>query len=238
MHAPWSADGSSASDGRMLRSRKISVVLTMFSNMDQPLDYEKTVNRGWHSRGYLPHFDATGALQTIVFRLNDSLPAAKLQQMRTSLTGKLKTEHQVELYKRIERWIDAGYGACHLREPRIASIVQDNLLHFDPAHYKLLEWVIMPNHVHVLIETGLSSSLTTIVKAWKSYTAKRATAVLVRTGTFWAADYFDRFVRGEAHYLNVVRYIRENPVKAGLCARPEDWRFSSARYRRTSAPGM
>ena len=198
------------------------------------MDNRDPTNCGWHSRGYLPHFDAAAILQTIVFRLNDSLPVEKLNQLVSNVAQAPDDgEHALELYKKLERWVDAGYGDCHLRNPRVAAIVQNNLLHFDGARYKLLEWVIMPNHVHVLIETK-NDSLKSIIHSWKSYTAKRVNSLLKRTGTFWAADYFDRYIRNERHYYYASNYIRENPVKAGLCARPEDWLFGSAAYRAAS----
>jgi REP element-mobilizing transposase RayT len=74
----------------------------------------------------------------------------------------------------------------------------------------------------------LGETLSDIVQAWKSFSARRINAVLDRRGTLWAPEYFDRAIRDDAHYANVVAYIAMNPVKARLCARPEDWRFSSA----------
>lgn len=122
---------------------------------------------------------------------------------------------------------DAGHGACDLRDPRIAEIVENALLHFDGQRYRLLEWCIMPNHVHVLIETASGHALGDVVQSWKSFTAKKANQILGRSGKFWMADYYDRFVRDENHLIAVRRYIRENPVNAGLCDRAEEWRFGS-----------
>src|SRR5205807_1364589 len=126
------------------------------------------------------------------------------------------------LHKKLEKWIDAGHGACHLRNPLVASAVQDALLHLDGARYKLLEWVIMPNHVHVLVETNATAALGSIVRTWKSFSANRANKILGRAGAFWEVDYFDRFIRNENHYYLAVRYVRENPVNAGLCIEPEN----------------
>jgi len=72
-----------------------------------------------------------------------------------------------------------------------------------------------------------------VVQAWKSYSSKRVNRLLERTGTFWARDYFDRYVGDDQHLQAVVRYIEKNPVKAGLVDRPETWPFGSARRRKT-----
>ncbi len=181
---------------------------------------------GWHSRGYLPHLDVPGLLQSITFHLADSLPAEVLQAiLATTEPGDPERLH------RIERWLDRGHGACWLRRPQIGALVEQALLHFDGERYRLLAWVVMPNHLHCLIETFPGHALADVVQAWKSFTATRANRLLGRSGSFWHRDYFDRYIRDEAHLAAVVRYIEHNPVKAGLVARAEGWPFGSARVR-------
>ncbi len=113
----------------------------------------------------------------------------------------------------------------------IAAQVQENLLYFDGDRYRLHAWVVMPNHVHVLITPSPRASMARIVHGWKTYTARRANQALGRAGRFWQPDYFDRYVRDARHFLAVVRYIEANPVRAGLCRRTEDWPWSSAALR-------
>jgi putative transposase len=124
--------------------------------------------------------------------------------------------------------IDGGRGACALRNPAIAAIVQDALWHFDGERYRLMAWAIMPNHVHVLTEQIEGHRLADFVHAWKSFTAKAANKNLGRTGALWAPEYFDRYIRDQAHFDAAVHYIHHNPVKAGLVPRAEEWRWSSA----------
>jgi REP element-mobilizing transposase RayT len=126
------------------------------------------------------------------------------------------------------RYEDAGHGSCLLRDPAHASIVEQALLHFDGERYRLLEWCIMPNHVHVLIHCLGGTTLGTIVRSWKTYTARQINASTGRSGALWAVDYFDRYIRDHEHLADAKAYIRRNPVKAGLCVNPEDWRWSSA----------
>lgn len=179
--------------------------------------------KGWHSRCYLPHLDIPGLLQFVTFRLADALPRKAVEQLCAGLEPE-----SPERLRRIEQWLDSGHGACWLRQPPIARLVEDALLHFDGIRYRLLSWVVMPNHLHLLVETQPGHPLPGLVHSWKSYTAKRANALLGRSGEFWARDYFDRYVRDEAHRAAVVAYIENNPVKAGLVERPEQWAYCSA----------
>jgi REP element-mobilizing transposase RayT len=111
------------------------------------------------------------------------------------------------------------------------------LLHFDTVRYRLFAWVVMPNHVHALLQLVPGRPLDRIVHSWKSYTAKQANRLLGRTGPFWAREYFDRVMRDDGHLVKTAAYIETNPVKAGLCASISDWQFSSAWYGWTGGPG-
>ena len=131
-------------------------------------------------------------------------------------------------------WIKAR-GARYLQAPEIAAMVETALYHFDGERYQLLAWVIMPNHVHLLLTPDARHSLGEIMRSLKSYTAHEANRLLGRTGKFWFEDYFDRYIRDADHYATVVRYIENNPVKAGLCSAPEEWRYGSAWWRHRSS---
>ena len=182
-------------------------------------------HKGWHSRGYLPHFDQPDLVQSITFRLADALPAHVIE----SLSQDKEKLADLEKRQRIEEYMDTGHGECYLRDLRIGQLVEDALLYFDKDRYRLLAWVVMPNHVHVLIEIIHGHPLHKIISSWKSFTAHKANKLLGRSGQFWFQDYFDRYIRNERHFYNVVRYIHENPVKAGLVAKAVDWPFSSAK---------
>jgi REP-associated tyrosine transposase len=196
------------------------------SDEDQNLGFH-----GWRSRGYLPHFDAPGVRQMITYRLRDAMPASRRHEWETLLALENERERRIQ----IETYLDAGHGACHLRKPEIATLVQKNLLHFDGPRYHLLAWVVMPNHVHALIEI-LQTPLAEILHGWKSYTSKSANRLLNRAGDFWQNEYFDRFIRDEEHFRKAVHYIENNPVKAGLVKSPEAWIFGSAAHRSADGP--
>ena len=189
-------------------------------------------HKAWHSRGYLPHLDQPGTIQSLTFRLFDSVPVEMISVWKSelALTGDEETDDPrcADLRKRIEHYADQGHGACWLRDERIARQVEEALFHFDGVRYRLLAWVVMPNHVHVLIETLPGSPLADVIHSWKSYTAKQANKTLERTGAFWMPDYFDRYIRDEPHLVAVTNYIEQNPVKAGLVRSAGDWQWSSA----------
>ncbi len=128
---------------------------------------------GWHSREYLPHFESAATIQHVSFHLADSLAQSALQKLAAELKTLPAEKRDVERRKRIEAWIDAGHGSCLMREPRIADMVQESLLSFDAQRYRLLAWVVMPNHVHVLFEPINIWSVAKIVASWKKFTARK-----------------------------------------------------------------
>ena len=198
---------------------------------------------GWQSRGYLPHIEFPGQVQAITFRLNDSVPTRVVRQWIAEIAGQPRfptpEQRALALRRRITTFEDAGHGICHLADPRVAGAVEATLLHGDGNAYALLAWCIMPNHVHVVVEPMAGVSLHSIIQAWKSISARRANILLGRTGPFWMREYYDRYIRDDAHLEAAIRYAENNPVDAGLCTRPEDWPWSSGlahRRRNVGAP--
>ncbi|MCB9894250.1 MAG: transposase [Planctomycetes bacterium] len=187
--------------------------------------------RGWHSRGYLPHFDGEQVTQAVAFRLADSLPSEVVLRWRDELEVLPEQQRARELRSRIDKWLDTGYGECLLRDAKIAGIVQSALQHFDGIRYELLNWCVMPNHVHALFTPLPGHALSGIVHSWKSFTAKAINKALGRNGQVWMPDYFDRFVRDAEHFGTAMNYIDQNPVRAGLCADPKAWPWGGATSR-------
>jgi REP element-mobilizing transposase RayT len=185
---------------------------------------------GWHGRGYLPHFEGGEIAQTINLHLADCLPKRVLERWHQEI-ARDPTINVSVVRKRIERYLDQGNGSCALRDKRVAKMVQDSLLHFNGERYCLSAWVVMPNHVHLLLTPKSLWPLSQIMKLFKSYTSHEANRILDRRGQFWMEDYFDRYVRDARHFANAISYIENNPVKAGLCQIASDWIFSSAWFR-------
>ncbi|MGA2279854.1 MAG: transposase [Verrucomicrobiota bacterium] len=208
---------------------------------NEPLAYDAKVKgfKGWHERGYLPHCDKPGLVQFVTFRLWDSMPVSRRGEWEHLLAVSTRSDAprsgarsiaSREQRIKLEKYLDRGLGGCFMRDPRIAALVEQAIRFHHHQRFELLAWVVMPNHVHSLIQVG-QTPLTRIVQNWKSIAAVEANKLLGRTGRFWQPDYWDRHMRDAEQTSKAVRYIENNPVKAKLCHAPEDWPFSSARFR-------
>lgn len=178
--------------------------------------------QGAHNRGYLPHLKAEGGIYFVTFRLADSLPQSALDELERSAPGTRS--------KQIETYLDAGHGECCLRKPEIAQIVIQALKQFEGERYALHDWVVMPNHVHLVIEPRGAHALNDILHSLKSYTATEANRRFGRHGAFWQHESYDRLIRGQEELDRCVEYVRQNPVRANLAEAPEQYAFNSAGY--------
>ena len=162
--------------------------------------------RAWRSRGYLPRIDTPGAVRFVTFRLADSMPGAVLAQWKSELArmsvSMSEYKRSVELRRRIERYLDSGYGACWLRDNRVAQLVEDALPRFDGARYNLPAWVAMPNHVHAMLEVFDGFPLDGAIHSWKSFSAKRANRILGRLTASTARLEMTRISRTRRDTLN------------------------------------
>lgn len=197
------------------------------------------MGKGIYDRGYLPHWDFADAVQAVTFRLADSVPSSVIQSWMAELFSIRNDQaRQKQLHLRIARYEDAGHGSSVFKQPDCAAIVQAKLIAGHPNRYRLIDWCVMPNHVHVLCKTNDALSLGEIIRSWKGGSSVEINRLLQRTGRLWQREYYDRFIRDLDHYYDCRAYIRNNPVKAGLCSRPEDWPFSSAGIRWNGAPTL
>jgi len=90
----------------------------------------------------------------------------------------------------------------------------------------------MPNHVHAVVTPWEDHELRKVLKSWKGFSGHEINRFLERSGQVWQKESFDHVVRSAEDHERFVIYVEQNPVVAGLVSRPEDWRFSSARYRK------
>ena len=182
------------------------------------------------NRGHQPHWESPVATYFVTFRLADSLSHEELQRILFSrkdipATAKQMARGITEAEQKrlsklrapsIEKYLDAGAGACFLRNAVVANIVPDSLRQFDGKRYELFAWCVMPNHVHVVFRATVGNTLARILHSWKSFSAKRANKFLHRTGEFWQREYYDRLIRDEAEFYRAIQYVVDNPRKAGL----------------------
>ena len=178
-----------------------------------------------HGR-HLPHWKQASVTYFVTFRLGDSLPAGRLKAWKLEKEQWLKDhprpwtnaenrEHS-RFFARVERWLDAGHGACFLAEACSQQIVASSLKHFDGDRYILDQFVVMPNHVHVLVRVQKAEDLTKVLHSWKSFTAHQLNRVLGRKGNVWQDESFDHIVRSVEQLEHFRAYIAKNPSRARL----------------------
>jgi REP element-mobilizing transposase RayT len=171
----------------------------------------------------LPHWNQADCFCFVTWRMDDALPRPLVEEWKRDRDLWTKdhpepwdSETQQEYHElfsvRLNEWLDAGHGSCVLRQPEIRKIVADALGHFDGTRYHLASYVIMPNHVHVLLRLIPGSLLPDILHSWKSFTANAVNKALNRTGTLWQPEYWDTLIRSERHLAACLAYIRDNPA--------------------------
>jgi REP element-mobilizing transposase RayT len=210
----------------------------------------KQLVSGLHSRGVLPHLKREGGTYFVTFRQAGTLPKEVLLRFKQEREAILRqaeaakrplTWHeQEELFRwyssRVDKHLDAGHGVCHLNDPELAGIVAGAIQFFEGQHYELRAWVVMPNHVHTVVWPKPPNELSKILHSWKSFTAHEINKLLPeRMVPFWQSESYDHLVRDDDDLHRCCQYTLMNPVNAGLCARPEDWKWSSAQAAQPSS---
>jgi replication-associated recombination protein RarA len=172
--------------------------------------------------GNLPHWRQDGAMYFVTWRAADSMPPERVDQWIKEQDAWLKAHpepwslgDEEEYYRlfpdRWETWLDEGHGECLLGRSQIRQIVEEVLRHDDGTKYRLEDFIVMPNHVHVLVSPLGSHTLSEITQAWKSTAAHRINKLLGRSGTFWQKESFDHIVRSAEQAQKFREYIQENP---------------------------
>jgi putative transposase len=173
-------------------------------------------------RRHLPHWQQPGQDLFITWRLFGSLPA----NCRPPSAAETNAQQFVSFDRELDR---ARTGPVWLKEPTVAEVAFRELrrAHLESKLLRLRAYVLMANHVHILVEP--LAPLSKITHQIKGATAYRANLVLSRTRQrFWQDESFDHWVRNPAEGEKIRQYIENNPVVAGLVARPQDWPWSSA----------
>jgi putative transposase len=171
----------------------------------------------------LPHWHPAGRSIFVTWRLFGSLPRAVLARI------KKQRDDSGKQFVVFDECLDSGKcGPLWLQVPEIAGFVHDALVRgVELGRYRLHAWVIMPNHVHVLLEPRVP--VQRVMSTLKGVSARDANATLKRVGKpFWQDESFDHWVRDSSQFERIRSYIEQNPVKAGLANKPEDWLWSSA----------
>ena len=179
------------------------------------------------SKRNLPHWYQDGVAYFATFRLADSIPQQKLKQWhaereqwqnanREPLSNDQLREYAERFPDRFQKWLDAGRGACVLRDADCGQIVADALRFFDSQRYHLDAWVIMPNHVHVIFQAMPPYTPKEILHSWKSFTANQINERLHKSGSLWQRESYDHIIRSPAQLHHYRHYIAQNPAKARI----------------------
>ncbi len=184
-----------------------------------------------------PHWSQAGAIVFVTFRTADSIPKNVVERWNREkqnwmtkkgfvgeswqqLLTKLSKEDEIKFHQHFNRCrencLDTCQGECHLQNPEFAEIVADSLMHFDGERYRMGDFVIMPNHVHLLCAFSNEANMRDQFDSWQKFTATKINRVLGRRGKFWQGDPFDHLVRNPRQYDYLRSYIEDNPKKACL----------------------
>jgi type I restriction enzyme R subunit len=188
----------------------------------------------------LPHWVQAGTICFMTWRTWDSIPDSVLKLWLASrddwlvrhgidsgmpdwkdrlatLDDRLVAEFQALIADRWNAHLDECHGACVLRRAELAGIVADSLLKFDGDRYDLTDFVVMPNHIHVLVAFPNEPAMLAQCESWKHFTAVKINRKLGRQRKkFWQSDGFDHLIRSVEQFEHLRRYIADNPRRASL----------------------
>ncbi len=188
----------------------------------QPKSFQTEGNEVVVTQGDLPHWHQKGQVIFATYRLADSLPLQAMVEYKRQM-AEWRAKHNLALtekedlklqrlkFELMEQLLDKSLGSCILAQKEVREIVSKSFRHFDHQRYHIHDFVIMPNHVHVLFEPSPEVTLQNVLSSWKSYTAHCINQLLHREGEVWQRESFDRIVRDNRNYWNVVKYIARNP---------------------------
>jgi putative transposase len=186
-------------------------------------------------RGRLPHWEVEDGRYFVTIHLAGAIPdvaqarireiAAEMDRLSNEPDERLHIQRRI--FAEMERWLDRAGTVSHLTEPTIARMVREAITHREKFDWTMLESVLMPNHVHLFFELK-RPGLKDLLEDFKRWTGHQAAKVVkLDDGRFWQDEWFDHWSRSDSEDERIADYIRQNPVKAKLVQRFEDWPFGS-----------
>ena len=170
----------------------------------------------------LPHWNQVGCVQFVTFRLADSLPQSKLleykeMKIRWECENPKPWDEQTQqryndtFTPTVDKWIDAGYGSCMLKDSKVRDSLSNVMMHFDGERYTVHAYVIMPNHVHALLTPMPGNTIQKIVGSWKQYATNEFKKYMDIKGSVWEHECFDHLIRNADYFSKTLLYIMNNP---------------------------
>lgn len=207
-------------------------------------------------RRRLPHWEVVGAAYFVTTCLEGSIPATgqlDIAKYRKSLEERERPKDTTKMdwtlhcrklvFARMDRWLDLDPAVRHLSDPALAQIVVDGMFHFAGERYELLAFVVMPSHIHwvfrplaawvATIDESIRSARERILQSLNRHTSLECNKLLRLLGSFWQHESYDHWVRDSDELERIILYIENNPVKAGIVSSPDEFKFSSAWFRKT-----
>ncbi len=190
----------------------------------------KTIYR----RNLVHYFEHQGPY-FFTFNLHGAIPRTVRELRLRQIAASRELGQERRWFGQLESFLHQNSGPTWLAEPEIAQTVQRELHRWDGLLYELNCYTVMPNHVHLVLTPmthtadGKPITVTMILHAIKRRSSLEANRKLGRTGAFWQHESYDRFIRSSHEYNQVIRYVLNNPVKAGLVPRGELWPWSYLR---------
>lgn len=186
--------------------------------------YQSDEDKALTTGDKLPHTLLTGKLQHIIWRTADSIPQEEVQKLNKQkdifytihpepCDNKIINEYRNRLEKRINAIIDKGYGKCPLRDAGCRKIIKDKLLDISPETIEIYAFVIMPNHIHLLMRNF--DGLEKVMHDIKGVTSQKINRLIGKSGSLWHKRYFDRMIRTENQLESTLYYIVNNPRYIG-----------------------
>jgi len=185
----------------------------------------------FHRRN-LPHLYYNEGTYFITYRLAGTISLSALEQFQKELSGKLNKEQlsikEKRIFKKYDNFLDkALHGPNYLIKDEFANIIKETIYYPEGKDYSLICYCIMPNHVHLVFTLlNLNKGISKIMQSIKRISARDCNKLLNKKGTFWHSESFDRLVRDDTELYNIINYVINNPVKAGLVDNWKKWKHT------------
>ncbi|MCP9766591.1 hypothetical protein EGI22_01640 [Lacihabitans sp. LS3-19] len=199
----------------------------------------------FHQRD-LPHLQPIGGTFFVTYNLADAIPRRVLNNLSSEFETQKKRIQQISLNPEVDldnlakkyfairdKYLDLNpQGSNSLKIETIAQIVYDSLLFWNGKYLEMYCFCIMSNHVHAVFrlfdkpEVEKPKFLEEIMQSIKRFSAYESNKLLNRTGHFWQVESYDRWVRNDDELHRIMAYVLNNPVKANLCEKPFDWKWT------------
>ncbi len=187
-------------------------------------------------QGRLPHWEVAAGRYFVTIHLAGAIPQQGQDRIRAlaaehdklaEYAKDARLELQRRIYAEMESWLDRADCVSHLRRPDVAPMILESIAFRHGRTWNMLEYVVMPSHVHLFFEV-LDGTLKNGLEQFKRWTGHRASELLGLEGQrFWQDEWFDHWSRSDEEDERIIEYIRQNPVKANLVTKYQDWPYGS-----------